>query len=376
MTYALGSDNKHEDPAQQLSEMRLRIKEVKQALVGLQGQRNSVQRELETTEKSIGEISRTLHRLKAERQDVKRRHKQLLSEEQAHRRQLGALGKLLARDLRSAYLMGKQERVKLLLNQEDPAVAGRMVAYHGYFTGARVARMQRVHEVLDSLHQTESEILVQIVRIEEIQVETRLQLEQLAQQQLGRQVLLKQVQARLGSRSSELEELRRNERQLEQLIKSLQQALKDIPAATEKMQPLKSLKGKLNWPVAGRISQRYGQKQASGKLKVRGIRIDANEGDAVHAISTGRVAFADWLRGFGLLLIIEHGDGYMSLYGHNRSLYKEEGEWVKKDEVIAEVGSSGGHLKAGLYLELRKNGRPLNPAPWFSGKSPKRHARR
>ncbi len=371
-----GSNNTLDTHAQQLTEMRSRIKEVKKALTGLREQRDSLHRELENAEKDIGEISKTLRRLKARLQNADKKHKQLLLDKQAQWQRLDALGKLLARDLRSAYLMGKQERVKLILNQEDPAVAGRMVAYHGYFTGARVARMRRVHEALNSLHQTEAELLGQMVRIGEIQEETRLQSEKLAQRQAVRRTLLKQLQAELGSRSSELDELRRNERRLERLIRSLQQVLKDIPPAAEKMQPLKSLKGKLNWPVSGRISRRYGQQQASGKLKSRGVRIDANEGDAVHAISKGRVAFADWLRGFGLLLIIEHGDGYMSLYGHNRSLYKEVGEWVRKDEVVAEVGNSGGNLQAALYLELRKDGRPVNPAPWFSGNPATRQAQR
>lgn len=362
-----GGNNQLDTHAQQLTEMRSRIEAIKKALTGLRAQRDSVHRELENTEKDIGKISKVLHRLKAERQSASKKHKQLLLDKQAQQQRLDVLGKLLARDLRSAYLMGKQERVKLILNQEDPAVAGRMVAYHGYFTGARMARMHRVHAALNSLHQTEAELLGQIARIGEIQEETRLQSEKLGQRQAVRHTLLEQLQAELGSRSSELDELRRNERQLERLIKSLRQVLRDIPPTTEKMQPFKSLKGKLSWPVSGHVSQRYGQRQAAGKLKSRGVRIDAPEGAPVHAISTGRVAFADWLRGFGLLLIIEHGDGYMSLYGHNRSLFREVGEWVRKDEVVAEVGNSGGSLQAGLYLELRKDGRPVNPTPWFSG---------
>lgn len=371
-----GGDSKLDVHAQQLTEMRSRIKEVKKTLAGLQGQHDSVHRELEVTEKDIGRIGNDLRRLKAERRDADNKHKQLVLDVGTQRQRLDILGKLVARDLRAAYLLGKQERVKLLLNQEDPAIAGRMVAYHGYFTDARVVHIHSVGEALNKLRQTETELLGQIVIIEEIREEARQQTEKFAQRQAGRRLLLEQLRAELGSRSSELDELRRNERQLGQLIRALQQALKDIPPAAEKVQALKLLKGQLSWPVSGRISKRYGQKQASGKLTSRGVQIDANEGDAVHAISKGRVAFADWLRGFGLLLIIEHGDGYMSLYGHNRSLYKDVGEWVRKDEVVAEVGNSGGSLQAGLYLELRKEGRPVNPAPWFSGNPAARHAQR
>jgi len=326
-----GGDSKLDVHAQQLIEMRSRIKEVKKALAGLQGQHDSVHRELEVTEKDIGRIGNDLRRLKAERRDADNKHKRLVSDVRTQRQRLDTLGKLVARDLRAAYLLGKQERVKLLLNQEDPAIAGRMAVYHGYFTDARVVHIHSVGEALNKLRQTETELLGQIAVIEEIREEARQQSEKFAQRQAGRRLLLERLRAELGSRSSELDELHRNERQLGQLIKALQQT---------------------------------------------GVQIDANEGDAVHAISKGRVAFADWLRGFGLLLIIEHGDGYMSLYGHNRSLYKDVGEWVHKDEVVAEVGNSGGSLQAGLYLELRKEGHPVNPAPWFSGNPAARHAQR
>jgi len=128
--------------------------------------------------------------------------------------------------------------------------------------------------------------------------------------------------------------------------------------------------------VAGRISMRFGERHAEGKLKSRGLLIRARADTDVYAISKGRVAFADWLRGFGLLLILDHGDGYMSLYGHNRSLFKEVGEWVEAGEAITAVGNSGGQAQAALYLELRKDGRPFNPAPWFAGTPSERHASR
>jgi septal ring factor EnvC (AmiA/AmiB activator) len=131
---------------------------------------------------------------------------------------------------------------------------------------------------------------------------------------------------------------------------------------------LHELKGKLRWPVAGRISMRFGARQAGGKLVSRGVRIRAPAGAEVRAIARGRVAYADWLRGFGLLLIVDHGNNYMSLYGNNRTLYKEVGEWVKGGEVVATVGSSGGQSSDGLYLEMRKKGRPFDPGPWFAGK--------
>ncbi|MDX1410431.1 MAG: peptidoglycan DD-metalloendopeptidase family protein, partial [Saprospiraceae bacterium] len=145
---------------------------------------------------------------------------------------------------------------------------------------------------------------------------------------------------------------------------------------TGQFESIAGRKGRLLWPVAGRIGRGYGVRHAEGKLTSRGIFISAPGGTEVHAISRGRVAFADWLRGFGLLLILDHGSGYMSLYGHNSSLFKEPGEWVEENEVIALVGSSGGQQRTGLYLELRKHGKPFDPAPWFAGKPERQHAGR
>jgi septal ring factor EnvC (AmiA/AmiB activator) len=162
--------------------------------------------------------------------------------------------------------------------------------------------------------------------------------------------------------------LEEDERRLQKLVESLQQAIRDIPTAGGEYESLPSLKGKLRWPVAGQISTHYGERHFSGKLHARGVHIAARAGADVHAIARGRVVFADWLRGFGLLMIIDHGDNYMSLYGQNRSLYREVGDWVERDEVVAAAGNSGGQQKAGLYLELRKDGRPFNPGDWLQGK--------
>jgi septal ring factor EnvC (AmiA/AmiB activator) len=189
----------------------------------------------------------------------------------------------------------------------------------------------------------------------------------LAAEQEKRRAILAGLQAGLREKSSELSVLEQDEKRLQQLVESLRRALSDIPAASGSYKSLRELKGKLRWPVAGKIVRRYGSTQAAGKIRSRGVQIASDAGSDVHAIARGRVVFADWLRGFGLLLIIDHGGGYMSLYGHNSSLYKEVGAAVDGHEVIAAVGNSGGLSAPGLYLELRKGGRPFDPGAWFQG---------
>ena len=265
-------------------------------------------------------------------------------------------------------MAGRQQRIKLLLSQEEPAAIGRMLVYHGYFARARGERIQLLQASLQHLQEIE-------MALDEQQTETaRLRQQQadksasLLEQQDSRRQVMAQLQEQMQSRTTQLGTLQQDQQRLQKLVQSLTLALQEIPRDDTQYTSLRQLKGKLRWPVAGRITRSFGAKEAQGSLQTRGVQIATQTGVDVQAIARGRVAFSDWLRGFGLLLILDHGEGYMSLYGQNRSLYKEVGEWVERGETIAAAGDSGGQSAAGLYLELRKNGKPFNPAPWFKGK--------
>ena len=157
--------------------------------------------------------------------------------------------------------------------------------------------------------------------------------------------------------------LQRDEQELALLVEKLHQQ-ESVVELFEKMPPFDSLKGTLSWPVNGRISHRFGQYKKGNKLKWQGVTIEAKAGDNVHAVSTGKVIFADWFRNMGLLLILDHGDGYMSLYGHNEALARKPGDWVKTGDIIAKVGDTGGQQRNASYFEIRKSGTPLNPKLW------------
>lgn len=356
------------DQEAKLQQLRQRIQAVKQELSGMRGEHDAQQRELEQTEKEIGSVSAALRRLEQQAGEAREKILELDRQRDGEQERLQAMRAVLAQELRTAYLTGRQERIKLLLNQEDPAFLGRMLVYHGYFTRARAARMQDMRTALARLDDIEQALREQQLEIDRLQTVQRDNSTRLAAEQEKRRVILAGLQAGLKEKTSELSVLEQDEQRLQQLVQSLRQALIDNPAAGGDYKSLRELKGKLRWPVAGKIIRRYGSSQAAGKISSRGVQIASVDGADVHAIARGRVVFADWLRGFGLLLILDHGGGYMSLYGHNSSLYKEVGEWVDGGEVIAAVGSSGGLALAGLYLELRKNGRPFDPAAWFKGK--------
>jgi septal ring factor EnvC (AmiA/AmiB activator) len=351
---------------EKLEQLRDRISRLKGELEAVRGQRDAGQAALEQTDKAIGRLVADLRALDAREASAREELIRLEGERDAVMQRLGRMRGVLARELRMAYRNGRQERIKLLLNQDDPALVGRMLTYQGYFTRARGRRMAAFRATLDQLRDAEQVLREQQAKLAGLRAEQEQQAAQLGAEKARQADILADLKQRLDSGTSELGTLETDAARVNKLLASLRLALRDIPAGADQ-QPLAKLKGKLEWPVAGRISMRYGAQQAAGKMRARGIHITTRSGTDVHAIARGRVVFADWLRGFGLLLILDHGDGYMSLYGENSSLYKGVGEWVGHGEVIAAAGNSGGQLRTGVYLELRKDGQPVNPDGWFKG---------
>jgi len=353
--------------AEELEALRLRMHALQQELESNQDRKSSTEQKLRTVEKKISDTSRELRRindaLKTSRKQLaelqSRQNKQVLALKKQHQR--------LASEARAAYAMGRQQQVKLLLNQEQPAAVGRMLAYFGYFSRARMVQIDSIRDAVDALRETEISLQSKTRALNELQGSQQTASQRLREKKQARQQVLARINRELENQSDELQRLRTDEKQLQKLLASLQEILADIPAEASQ-QPFKSLKGKLRWPTRGRLTARFGARRGNSGLTWQGVLISAPEGTPVRAVSQGRVAFADWMRGFGLLLILDHGDGYMSLYGHNQALYKEVGEWVDTGEVVALLGASGGQLRPGLYFELRHQGRPINPVRWCTGK--------
>ena len=353
---------------ERLQQLRTHIGDLKSELASMHGKKNAVDSELEKTEKELGAVVSALRRLERKIGRSQTRLDDLGHEREDSRKKLQAMQVILARELRSAYLMGQQRQVKLLLNQDDPIAIARLMTYYGYLSRARADHIRGITSALNELALIEQQVNEQKSDLEKLKSEKIAESERLKQLQDNRKEALVRLQAQLRKKSDELAALQRDEQNLQQLVESLRKALRDIPPATAQLTSISPLKGKLVWPVEGRIGIPFGALQADGKLRSRGVLVSASAGADVHAIARGQVVFADWLRGFGLLLIIDHGKGYMSLYGYNRSLFKEVGDRVEAGELIAAVGDSGGRERSGLYLELRKDGRPFDPASWFAGK--------
>lgn len=360
-------DTEVQTKAAQLDKLRKRIGVLKQELEDVRGTRDARQAALERTDKAISGLIAELRITRTRVSDAEQQLAVLEKEQQAERRKLAVMRAQLKQEVRASYMAGRQERVKLLLNQEDPAAVARMLVYQGYFTRARTERIQDFRETLARLGEREQVLLERRASLEALYRQQQAQSDSLTGEQARQHQLLVEIEKQLGDKTDELKSLQQDEQRLGKLVEKLRRALLDVPLG-ELDKPLKSLKGKLSWPVTGRVTRNYGEKLGVGDARSRGLTIATRADTDVHAIAKGRVAFADWLRGFGLLMIIEHGDGYMSLYGRNNSLYKGVGEWVERGEVIAAAGNSGGQRNSALYLELRRNGRPVDPRSWFRGK--------
>jgi septal ring factor EnvC (AmiA/AmiB activator) len=346
----------------ELAKLRESISALRQDLKSDRSRHSQLQEDLERIERRLGRTSAELRTLKGKL----RRQGEKLAKLEARRDRLEAtLGDqrgYLARQVRAAYAMGRQEYVKILLNQEDPAALGRVLAYYDYLNRARSHRIQDILDTLEELDSVKRRIARETERLTVLRASRKAQLTELEHSRAARTELMARLERQLSSKGARLEGLLADEKELQQLLEALAHALTDIPDKPGRT--FAELRGKLQWPTRGSRLASFGTPRASGKVHWRGVLIRAAEGQPVRAVSHGRVAFADWLRGYGLLVIIDHGDGYMSLYGHNQTLYKETGDWVEADEVIATVGNTGGQDQTALYFEIRHNGQPTDPAQW------------
>lgn len=351
------------DQEAKLQVLRERIGALQQRMDRTRGEHTQLNSQLRETEQQVGRLARRLRVLSGQLSRQQQRLRELRDKERADSLALVAERDALAAQVRAAYATGRQERIKLLLNQEDPATLSRVLAYYDYLHRARAARMARLQEGLAELARTREQIDQETSRLAELQEKNRAEKLALEQRQDERRRVVQALARELLSQGQEMGRLQRDEQALTELLKGLREALSDIPPEAPGEQPFVGLKGRLPWPSRGHLVARYGESKI-GSLRWDGVMIAAPEGREVRAVHHGRVAFADWLRGFGLLVIIDHGDGYMTLYGHNQSLFKETGDWVEAGEPIAAVGNSGGREQTGMYFGIRYQGKPVDPVRW------------
>lgn len=348
----------------ELEEVRERINELKQSMDDSASARDRLTAELQDAEIAISEKRIRLKELQRQREFSAKRKAQLDEQLLLRESELDGESKELADQVRAAYMSGSQEKVKLLLNQRDPATLGRLMAYYGYFNDYRAENIESVTAAIRELAELRSQAAAEEARIADIAKIRYAELTELNVAQDKRQQLLASLQERIADEGREVERLAAQEKDLSRLIAELTSILSDYPISSE--EAFSEHKGRLTWPVAGSLMHDFGQPRVGGRLKWNGVVLAAPRGREVRSVYHGRVVFADWLAGMGLLVIVDHGESYMTLYGYNETILKNAGDWVAPGDVIATVGDSGGRAQSSLYFELRRGTKPVNPGLWVT----------
>ncbi|WLG22967.1 murein hydrolase activator EnvC [Pseudomonas sp. FP1154] len=397
---------------QQLDATRQDIAELKKLLGKLQEEKSGVQKDLRGTETEMGKLEKQVDALQQELKKSESELQRLDTEKKKLQSARTEQQKLIAIQARAAYQNGRQEYLKLLLNQQNPEKFARTLTYYDYLSQARLEQLKSFNETLRQLANVEKEIELQQAQLLVQKSSLDTQREELEKVRKERQVALAKLNEDVKARDSKLKAREQDQAQLAKVLKTIEETLarqareaeearqkaliaqqeaekkslreaqadaSDAPSKPARSSPgplvsaggetfggaFASARGKLPWPVNGRLLARFGQTRGDDtRTKWDGVMISATAGSQVHAVHGGRVVFADWLRGAGLLVILDHGNGYLSLYGHNQTLLKAAGDVVKAGESISTVGNSGGQDTPALYFAIRQQGRPSDPTQW------------
>lgn len=352
---------------EQLQAVKSEIERITREVGQTQVERDRLAKALKSAEVSLGNARERLLEVRKERAEASARRSALAAEKKTREHELSSSRDALAGEMRAAYQIGRQEPLRLLLNQEDPQRAGRMFVYYSYFGRARAGQIHAIEEDVQRLADLDGELAEEDAKLAELEGQQRAQLETLEQSREERSHVLASLDAQSRTRAQSLERLKSQQAGLESLLKQLRTAMERFPV--EGNDAFTRLRGKLAWPVSGRLLARFGDARAGG-VRWDGVLVGTERGAPVKAVCEGRVIYADWLPGLGLLAIVDHGDGYLSLYGHNERLFKSVGEHVAAGDTIAAAGDSGGSPRPELYFEIRKGGKPVDPRPWFRAAAP------
>ena len=382
------------DP-EDLRELRSRIESLKNEIAGKEESRNEARDALRESERAISEANRQLHNLAGERKNARDELRRLGDEARGIEADLaarqGAIGQMLA----VRYFGGDVDYLKLLVSGQDPNQTTRDLHYYSYVSRAQAALIRTLRANLARLRELEGETRDKTGELAEIEAEQKQERDLLAREQSSRRKVLERVSAQIRGQRKQVKSLERDENRLTRLVAELGRLIADQTSKAGKVRAARrndkasvttrgtpggiadsaaelagaafeTLKGKLRLPIRGELLGRFGKARAEGGPSWKGLFIRAGSGQEVRAVARGRVVFAEWMRGFGNLLILDHGEGYLTIYGNNEAVLKQVGEVVRAGEAVATTGSSGGSAESGLYFEIRHEGRPFDPMKWVT----------
>jgi septal ring factor EnvC (AmiA/AmiB activator) len=349
-----------DDAKRNLAEIAKKLNDLDSWLIGAKSRQRDLQKAIKSGDEKIANATSAVRKTQEALAASRERLAELAEERKELEANRRSQAEKIAEHLTSAYRLSGQDFFKLLLNQQNPDDLDRMIRYHRYFTEARTETLKAYQETLVELETNAAQMQKREKELADQERTLAASLAALKTNRSERERLLASLQKEMSGKSEQRDRLSADRKRLEQLIAELSKPV-DKPVVGAFGQN----RGKLPWPVAGKVANSFGSPRAGGKLKWQGIFITAPEGTPVKAIHRGRVAFADWLRGFGLVTIVDHGGGYMSLYAHADALYRKPGDWVNAGDALASAGKSGGETRSGLYFEIRSKGEPSNPIQWL-----------
>lgn len=363
-----------------LEKLRKRISSLQREMDKADDSRAQTADALRESEQAISHSNRLLHKLTIQQREANNELNKLQQQTRNISADMQEQQVLLSRLLLQQYIHGEQEYFKLLLDNKDPNQTARNLQYYEYIVKSRSEWLNGMRSNLTKLKSATQQVRSKNAELDALKAEQAAQKQALTREKYNHQQVLRRIATQLKQQHKELAHLQRNENQLTRLVEKLSDIVKDQPSTsiTTQSHPHQlnskeisfvSLRGKLNLPVRGRITNKYGGKRPDSPILWKGLFLQASASQPVSVIASGRVIYADWLRGFGNLLIVDHGAGYMSLYGNNEALLKQVGDDILAGETIATVGNSGGNENYGLYFELRYKGNPLDPSTWIKGRN-------
>ncbi len=358
-----------------LKQLRQRIDALQKDLASKEESRSEAADALRESEQAISGASRKLSELAQEQRAANGSLSQLQTRSNTVKSDIDRQQLQLAKLLYRQYVGGQHEYLRLLLNQQDPNLIARELHYYNYLSRAHIESINALRTSLEQLDELTRESHNKSLEIAAIRAEQAKQKKHLEQEKAGHKKLLANISLQVEQQRQEISKLKRDEERLSRLVERIGKLLAQknrvstlsnsrLPDASTDGNPFAALKGRLSLPIRGELINRFGSRRSDGGMTWKGLFIRASSGEEVKSIAAGRVVFADWLRGFGNLMIVDHGSGYMSLYGNNESIHKRVGDSVNSGDTIAAVGNSGGNADSGLYFELRHQGKPFDPLNW------------
>lgn len=362
---------------EELRELRARISAMQKKLAAAEESRGEASDALRESEQAISEANRELRQLALQSRESTAKMSALRKSADAAGAALGSQQELLGRMLRQQYIQGEPGALRLVLGREDPSALARQLHYLSHIARARAQLLDGLRANLRELERLQAEIAEETAAIARITREQTAQRARLEQEKRARAGVLTKLSRDIQKQQREMRAMQANENRLTRLVDQLTRLVRKpaasgkprprneaLPSGTADGSPFAALRGRLALPVRGELGSRFGSPRADGGVTWKGVFIAARTGEDVRAVAGGRVVYADWLRGFGNLLIVDHGDSYMTLYANAEALLKQVGDTIRGGEPVATVGNSGGNAESGLYFEMRHEGRPFDPLQW------------